>query len=49
VGGLLCSHLLTLFITPVVYTYLEAFREWLGRRRVSATVTAIARRVTYPS
>jgi hydrophobic/amphiphilic exporter-1 (mainly G- bacteria), HAE1 family len=32
VGGLLCSQLLTLYITPVVYTYLESFRTWLGRR-----------------
>jgi HAE1 family hydrophobic/amphiphilic exporter-1 len=33
VGGLLVSQLLTLYITPVVYLYLESFREWAGRKR----------------
>ncbi|MFL5442843.1 MAG: efflux RND transporter permease subunit, partial [Myxococcales bacterium] len=27
VGGLLFSQFLTLYVTPVVYTYLEALRE----------------------
>jgi HAE1 family hydrophobic/amphiphilic exporter-1 len=30
VGGLLFSQLLTLYVTPVVYTYLEALRERFG-------------------
>jgi HAE1 family hydrophobic/amphiphilic exporter-1 len=30
VGGLLFSQLLTLFITPVVYTYMDRFQDWLG-------------------
>ena len=32
VGGLLFSQLLTLFVTPVFYVYVEQFREWLARR-----------------
>jgi HAE1 family hydrophobic/amphiphilic exporter-1 len=32
VGGLLFSQLLTLYVTPVVYTYLDDFQRWLGRR-----------------
>jgi hydrophobic/amphiphilic exporter-1 (mainly G- bacteria), HAE1 family len=33
VGGLLFSQLITLYITPVVYTYLDALQERLARRR----------------
>jgi HAE1 family hydrophobic/amphiphilic exporter-1 len=32
VGGLVFSQLMTLYITPVVYTYLESFQRWLRRR-----------------
>src|SRR5438045_4729987 len=32
VGGLLVSQLLTLYLTPVVYIYLENFQEWMERR-----------------
>ncbi|MFH1034997.1 MAG: efflux RND transporter permease subunit [Pseudomonadota bacterium] len=32
VGGLLVSQMLTLFVTPVFYTYMESFQERLGRR-----------------
>jgi HAE1 family hydrophobic/amphiphilic exporter-1 len=31
VGGLLVSQLITLYITPVYYTYLESFQEWIRR------------------
>jgi HAE1 family hydrophobic/amphiphilic exporter-1 len=31
VGGLVFSQLLTLYITPVVYTYMESFQDWINR------------------
>ena len=33
VGGLVFSQLLTLYLTPVFYTYMESFQDWLKRRR----------------
>jgi len=33
VGGLVFSQLLTLYLTPVFYTYMESFQDWMGRRR----------------
>ncbi len=33
VGGLAFSQLVTLYVTPVVYTYLDQFTRWLGRSR----------------
>jgi HAE1 family hydrophobic/amphiphilic exporter-1 len=37
VGGLLVSQLLTLYITPVYYMYIENARLWIaGRRRITA-------------
>jgi len=41
VGGLLVSQLLTLYITPVYYVYIESARMRLARRR---EVPADARR-----
>jgi len=34
VGGLIFSQVLTLYTTPVVYIYMDRFRQWL--RRMSA-------------
>jgi len=37
VGGLLVSQLITLYITPVYYTYLDSFQKWLTRSRKHET------------
>jgi len=31
VGGLVFSQLLTLFVTPVFYVYMDGFEKWLAR------------------
>jgi HAE1 family hydrophobic/amphiphilic exporter-1 len=35
VGGLLFSQIITLYITPVVYTYLDAWQKRLARRKAT--------------
>ncbi|MGE5801167.1 MAG: efflux RND transporter permease subunit, partial [Gemmatimonadota bacterium] len=37
VGGLAFSQLITLYVTPVVYTYLDALQHRFGRARRSVT------------
>jgi HAE1 family hydrophobic/amphiphilic exporter-1 len=39
VGGLLFSQLMTLYITPVVYTYLESVQQWTRRRFHAGRIT----------
>ena len=38
VGGLLFSQLVTLYLTPVFYTYMASFQSWLGHRKKKAIV-----------
>ena len=38
VGGLAFSQLVTLYVTPVFYTYLDTLQQWLGRRMAPAPV-----------
>jgi len=40
VGGLLFSQVVTLYLTPVVYIYLENFQQWIGRIRGRRRVEA---------
>ena len=41
VGGLLVSQILTLYITPVVYIYMEKFTAWLAKLRRRRAGTAL--------
>src|SRR5471032_2431017 len=42
VGGLVVSQLLTLYITPVYYVYIEGFRMWVGRSKVARPIESVA-------
>jgi HAE1 family hydrophobic/amphiphilic exporter-1 len=39
VGGLVFSQLMTLYITPIVYTYLESFQQWIRRTLHTGRIT----------
>ena len=41
-GGLLFSQFLTLYITPVFYTYMEGFEDWFKSRRASRRAAVAA-------
>ena len=40
VGGLIVSQAVTLYITPVIYIYLERFKAWTARTRATRTAQA---------
>ncbi len=46
-GGLIVSQLLTLYITPVTYTYLDALGAWLRRLRRPKDVQGMGTTPTY--
>jgi hydrophobic/amphiphilic exporter-1 (mainly G- bacteria), HAE1 family len=39
VGGLMFSQLVTLYLTPVVYTYMANMQAWFGRKKKTPSVT----------
>jgi hypothetical protein len=39
---------ITLYITPVVYTYFDELQDWLSRRRLARTVPQEARSTQPP-
>ena len=49
VGGLMVSQLLTLYITPVMYLYMEDFQEWVKRRFLHRKVKSAAAMADAPA
>jgi HAE1 family hydrophobic/amphiphilic exporter-1 len=39
VGGLVISQIVTLYITPIIYLYLERLQQRLGRKSASSRMT----------
>src|SRR5262249_43908493 len=46
VGGLLISQIITLYLTPVFYTYMESLQQWVRRMRGKATPVAVEQAAT---
>jgi HAE1 family hydrophobic/amphiphilic exporter-1 len=42
VGGLAFSQLVTLYVTPVLYTYFDELQSWLRRRQAGVAAPALA-------
>jgi HAE1 family hydrophobic/amphiphilic exporter-1 len=42
VGGLAFSQLVTLYVTPVFYTYLDEWQQWFSRRKVRQAKVVVA-------
>jgi hydrophobic/amphiphilic exporter-1 (mainly G- bacteria), HAE1 family len=41
VGGLLFAQVVTLYITPIFYTYMDTFLKWRSRRHLMAAETSV--------
>jgi HAE1 family hydrophobic/amphiphilic exporter-1 len=41
IGGIITSSLLTLVVVPVIYSYLDDFAQWVGRRRASSGASTL--------
>ncbi len=41
VGGLAFSQLVTLYVTPVFYTYLDEWQQWFSRRKARSAVGVV--------
>jgi HAE1 family hydrophobic/amphiphilic exporter-1 len=48
VGGLAISQVITLYITPIIYTYFDELQDWLSRRRLARTVPREGKRKEAP-
>jgi len=48
VGGLVVSQLLTLYITPVIYIYMDRFMHWLQHKRRTPSLMADANALPAP-
>jgi Cu/Ag efflux pump CusA len=50
VGGLLFAQFVTLYLTPVFYTYMDSFLKWRhhGTRRITPEVGAVDERLLVP-